>query len=82
MFQMDRQLIPDVLDVPPELENALKKNRKALKNWDSFPPGRRKQIIYWILDSKLPETKIRRIAKAVKLAEKKQEISHIGHECS
>jgi uncharacterized protein YdeI (YjbR/CyaY-like superfamily) len=63
-------IIPDVLDIPPELEKALKSNRMAQKNWDSFPPSRRKQIIYWILDAKLPETKNRRIAKAVKLAEK------------
>lgn len=29
----------------------------------------KKQIIYWILDAKRPETTLRRIAKAVMLAE-------------
>ncbi|MBD3412899.1 MAG: hypothetical protein GF421_00510 [Candidatus Aminicenantes bacterium] len=62
-------MIPDDIQIPSELENALKRNQKAQKNWDAFPPSRRKQIIYWVLDAKRPETTRRRIAKAVKLAE-------------
>ena len=68
-FSREGQIIPKVLEPPQELLDALAQNKRALENWDNFPPSRRRQIIYWIGDAKRPETRERRIEKAVKLAE-------------
>ncbi len=61
-------MIPDNLEPPEEFLNALASNKKAQKNWENFPPSRRKQIFWWILDAKRPETVELRIAKTVDLA--------------
>ena len=63
------KVIPNELEPQAELLDALAANPKAQKNWDNFPPSRRKQIVYWIDDAKRPETRERRLVKAVKLAE-------------
>lgn len=50
----------------PEFAAALEKNKKAAANLKAFPPGRRREYIEWINDSKTEETRSRRISDAVK----------------
>ncbi|MCK5024243.1 MAG: YdeI/OmpD-associated family protein [Thermoplasmata archaeon] len=68
-FTREGHIIPKVLEPPEELLEALAANETAQKNWDSFPHSRKRQIIWWIGDAKRAETRERRIAKAVTLAE-------------
>ena len=56
--------------MPPELIRALQKNKPALKNFDSFPPGARKIILHWILSAKQIETRKNRIRQTVSSAAK------------
>jgi uncharacterized protein YdeI (YjbR/CyaY-like superfamily) len=54
--------------LPPELLKALSKNKKALENFKSFPPGYRSQFLFWIDSAKRPETKEARIQQTVLMA--------------
>jgi uncharacterized protein YdeI (YjbR/CyaY-like superfamily) len=47
-------------DVPDDLTCALKKNRIAQKNFESFPPSTRFIYIHWINEAKRQETRERR----------------------
>lgn len=54
--------------LPPELLKTLSKNKKALENFKAFPPGYRKQFLFWIDSAKRPETKNARIKQTVLMA--------------
>ena len=58
----------EALEVPADLAKALRANRAAKKEFDAFPPGARKQILYWIHSAKRPETRARRIQQTVEAA--------------
>lgn len=53
------------LVVPPDLVAAFKKSPKAKGNYDAFPPGARKQILYWITSAKREKTRADRVKRAV-----------------
>jgi uncharacterized protein YdeI (YjbR/CyaY-like superfamily) len=52
---------------PPFLEQALKKNIKAWKYFQSLAPSHRRNYIRWISDAKTNETRTRRLKEAVGL---------------
>lgn len=56
------------LEVPVDLKKALKKNTRAFKNFDAFPPSAKRVILLWIDSAKKPETRVARIEKTVSLA--------------
>jgi uncharacterized protein YdeI (YjbR/CyaY-like superfamily) len=58
----------DALIVPPDLEDALGKNKTALKHWENFAPSSRRGILEWIFNAKKPQTRQKRIDEAVRLA--------------
>ena len=53
------------LETPPELSAALDLNPVARATFDAFPPGARRDYVQWIVESKRPDTRDRRIAQAV-----------------
>jgi len=53
---------------PPDLEKALKKNKKALNNFIAFSPSYRKQFLFWIDSAKQALTKAARIKQTVLMA--------------
>lgn len=58
------------LKMPPELETALKKNKKARKYFEELAPSYKKQFIGWISAAKRPETRDRRVKEAISLLER------------
>jgi len=56
-------------EVPDDLAAAFAANPTAAGNFDAFPPGAKKQILWWVVSAKRPETRARRIAETVRLAE-------------
>jgi uncharacterized protein YdeI (YjbR/CyaY-like superfamily) len=60
--------IPEELETPKDLENALNENPDALENWKRFAPSHRKMYTHWVMDAKRPETKERRISRVVGFA--------------
>jgi uncharacterized protein YdeI (YjbR/CyaY-like superfamily) len=61
----------EACEMPEELAKAFAKNKLALKNFEQFPPGVKKQIYQWIISAKTAGTLIKRITETVTLAAKK-----------
>ncbi len=59
----------DSLIVPDDLVAALARNRGAQRHFDAFTPSAKKMILYWIASAKRAETRRRRIAETVRMAQ-------------
>ena len=59
----DEQIEPD------DFASALAAHPAAERHWRGFSASVRKGILYWIASAKRPETRARRIARTVELAE-------------
>lgn len=66
----------DNLVIPEDFGTLLHKNKKALKNFESFPVSSKKIILQWIFDAKTPVTRNKRISETVKLAAKNIRANH------
>ncbi|MBI2212535.1 MAG: YdeI/OmpD-associated family protein [Acidobacteria bacterium] len=53
------------LAIPPDLEAALKKNARARKTFEGFPPSHRREYVEWIVEAKREATRQRRLAQAI-----------------
>jgi uncharacterized protein YdeI (YjbR/CyaY-like superfamily) len=53
------------LPVPNDLMGALKKNKKAMTAFQSFPPSHRREYIEWITEAKREETRQKRLQTAI-----------------
>jgi uncharacterized protein YdeI (YjbR/CyaY-like superfamily) len=60
----------EALEMPADLQIALRANAKACENFDAFPPGAKKLALTWIATAKRAETRAARIEQTVKLAAK------------
>ncbi len=64
-------LIPiDNLDIPDDLENALKSNPVARENFDGFNDSTKKMILHWVESAKRQTTREKRVAETVSHAAK------------
>jgi uncharacterized protein YdeI (YjbR/CyaY-like superfamily) len=63
------------LSLPAEMESALKSNEKAWKNFTNLAPGYRKQYIGWLITAKKPETKERRLKKAIEFLKENKKLT-------
>jgi uncharacterized protein YdeI (YjbR/CyaY-like superfamily) len=60
------------LEVPDYFSVALKKNAKARKTFENFPPSKRREYLEWVTEAKREETRRERLATSIKwLAEGK-----------
>ncbi|MFH1500927.1 MAG: YdeI/OmpD-associated family protein [archaeon] len=60
--------IPKNPDMPIELKLALKKDKKANKNFEKITPSTKKMLYRWILRAKREETRIKRVRLIIKNA--------------
>jgi uncharacterized protein YdeI (YjbR/CyaY-like superfamily) len=60
------------LVIPPDLKKALKTVPIALTNFEAFPKSVKRGILEWILNAKLPDTRMKRITETVALAAKNE----------
>jgi uncharacterized protein YdeI (YjbR/CyaY-like superfamily) len=67
MLHMDRCQGPPEVTLPDDLRRALGRSRDAGAAWDSFPYSHRKRYVDWIEEAKRPETRSRRITKAIEM---------------
>jgi hypothetical protein len=65
VMKLDDQ--PRTVAVPDDLQAALQKNAKAEKAFAAHPYSKRKEFADWITEAKKPETRARRVEKAVEL---------------
>lgn len=53
------------LKIPDDFFALLKKNKKALTNFEKFSPSHKREYIEWITEAKREETRAKRIAAAI-----------------
>ena len=58
------------LIIPSDLQLLFDNNKRAFENWENFPRSVKRGILEWILNAKRPETRQKRTAETVELAEK------------
>jgi uncharacterized protein YdeI (YjbR/CyaY-like superfamily) len=59
---------PDV--TPPEVKAGLKASAKAWAAFQALPPSRRKQYVAFLASARRPETKAKRVARAIDMLER------------
>jgi uncharacterized protein YdeI (YjbR/CyaY-like superfamily) len=59
----------EALTVPPDLLKAFRSYPGSKAHWNAFPPGVRKQLLFWVSDAKKPETRARRVDQIASLAQ-------------
>lgn len=62
----------DELVIPSDLKKALKTLPSALTNFEAFPKSVKRGILEWILNAKLPETRMKRVTETATLAAKNE----------
>lgn len=63
----DQALKPPTFEMPREFKDALSANKKAGAFFETLPPSQKKQFIGWIASAKRPETRQKRLGKAMEL---------------
>jgi uncharacterized protein YdeI (YjbR/CyaY-like superfamily) len=53
------------VQVPADLAAALRKNAKAKKTFDAFPPSHRREYVEWITEAKTDATRAKRLGQAL-----------------
>jgi uncharacterized protein YdeI (YjbR/CyaY-like superfamily) len=64
----DRLAQAQALVVPDDLARCLAADDEARRNYEAFPPSARRAVLEWIAQARRPETRARRVARAVALA--------------
>jgi len=62
---LDIEVRPHEIAVPADIQQALKKNPAACGRFTTLDHARRDRYTRWIIDSKKPETRVKRIARLV-----------------
>jgi uncharacterized protein YdeI (YjbR/CyaY-like superfamily) len=60
--------------LPPEIEQALRKSRRAWRNFLALAPGYRRSYALWLTNAKRPETKRKRLAEALERLERNEKL--------
>ena len=58
----------------PEIEEALKENKKTWEYFNNLAPSHKKQYVAWLISAKRPETRERRLEEAIKLLAKNRKL--------
>lgn len=62
---IEPDLAPRVVEAPPDLMKALRKHAPALARWKTWSYTHQREIVEWVTSAKRPETRERRVEKAV-----------------
>ena len=57
--------VKEPIAMPDDLAQALAANAAAQSTYDGFPPSAQRDYLQWVVESKRPETRAKRIAQAV-----------------
>lgn len=63
--EMERDDAPRIITPPEDFEKALRKNKDAREAWEKLSYSHRKEYVKAIEEAKKPETRARRIEKAI-----------------
>lgn len=59
----------EALEIPPDLEAALRSYSAARENFEAFPRSVKRGILEWIVSAKKPETRAKRVEETAHLAQ-------------
>jgi hypothetical protein len=62
---IERDLAPRVVEAPPDLMKAIRKHAPAHARWKTWSYTHQKEIVEWVTSAKRPETRERRVEKAI-----------------
>jgi hypothetical protein len=62
-FRVDTQ--PRVVEVPPDLQEALGRDPAAQRRFEKLSYTHRKEFVNWVLEARKPDTRERRVAKTL-----------------
>jgi hypothetical protein len=62
---IEPDLAPRVVEAPPDLKKALRKHAAAHARWKTWSFTHQKEMVDWVTSAKRPETRERRVAKAI-----------------
>lgn len=65
--EMGVDFAPREVETPEDLERALAKKKAAREVWAGLAYTHRKEYADWIVEAKKPETRTRRVAKAIEM---------------
>ena len=60
----------EAMEMPAELNKAIKKNKKAFENFNAFPASTKKALFQWVTMAKTDETRSKRVSEIVSKAAK------------
>jgi hypothetical protein len=66
---LTRDDAPRAIELPPELEQALKQAPRARERFDALAFSHRREYAQWTGEAKRPETRTKRAAKAIEMLE-------------
>ena len=67
-------VVPKNLMIPPFIEKALTKNKKASENFNKLAESYKKLYVRWISSAKREETRLRRLEEAIDLLEQNKKL--------
>jgi len=74
VFHPERKIVPKPTKLPKELEASFRKNRKAWKYFETFPPYDRRMTIHWVASAKKEETQLMRLKQVMTAAAQNKRI--------
>jgi hypothetical protein len=69
---MEKDLAPRTVEIPADLQSALKPEPGLAKAFAGLSYSHQKEFVDWIVQAKKPETRSRRVAKALEMVAAKQ----------
>lgn len=60
-----RDTKPNEISVPEDVAAALRKTHGARRAFENITPALRREFLRWVLNAKRPETRVKRIARAI-----------------
>ncbi|MGA0559739.1 YdeI/OmpD-associated family protein [Larkinella sp. VNQ87] len=61
--------------IPDDLQQLFNQNPQAMANFQAFSPSSKRGILEWILNAKRPETRQKRLAETVRMAEQNKRVN-------
>lgn len=71
---IEEKVTPKEFVIPPEIEEALKPNENAWKNFLDLAPHYKRQYIGWVIHAKREETQKRRLKELISVLEKNEKL--------
>ena len=70
----------ETLEMPPDLQKAIRANAAAKKNWPTYTASQQKAFLRMVNDAKTTETRARRVARVLDIVSHRQSFAQVVRE--